>query len=683
MTRRIMAFSLLVTCAATLAYTSRSYAFAGGMILAAVLSFLPSMRITLPRTRQNILALLLMLLFTLLWRARPFDDRLVNGFLLFPLAYAIAQLLLSLMTLLLFYAGPTSIEMPLYAASVLICAGNISATASQDRVYQAAATLTAMLSVLFLLSCRARVGRRRPIVWAAAAAAITIAAAGGLAGGRFLKDNQAKLSSLLKPGPEGVASFDRINSLGSVDPLGEDADKVVVRVFALRSPGYLRAGAYDTYGNSRWRATGSVTRAKPAPADNAYPPGKGNVFVLEHREDVAWNVLDVWPTGGDVTLLAPLEATAVRAPADDVNVGQCRDITAPNMPPGANYQAFAPSGAVVGVAASPPSDELRELLLKTPQDLHPEILKLAAALTANSQSTARKISEIENYFRDNYTYVMGLQVPEGRDPLAYFLLERPAAHCEYFATGAAVLLRLAGVPTRYVTGVVVNERNTFGDYWVARNRDAHAWVEAWDDQQGLWVTVEATPAGGVPESRNDSSFAYMWDSLKFGWQEFKNAIALGGVGGFLEWLGKSAVIIAGLLFTTLPGLVVVVLAALLVIRRLLKIRSSRVKSRCPPDAAVCRIQSMLRRIDSRMKKLDPKSPWGRAPEGRGRGASETLTQYASRIRHSAGHEHAAQWYDYLAFLRYSDRADLSPDILTSIETALLANQPPPAVQRNE
>jgi hypothetical protein len=57
-----------------------------------------------------------------------------------------------------------------------------------------------------------------------------------------------------------------------------------------------------------------------------------------------------------------------------------------------------------------------------------------------------------------------------------------------------MMLRAAGVPARYVTGYVVDEINEDDDeLWFARNRDAHAWVEAHDDETGEWFAVESTP----------------------------------------------------------------------------------------------------------------------------------------------------------------------------------------------
>lgn len=60
------------------------------------------------------------------------------------------------------------------------------------------------------------------------------------------------------------------------------------------------------------------------------------------------------------------------------------------------------------------------------------------------------------------------------------------------ATAAAQLLRLQGVPCRYVTGFNVSLGNRRGDHYVVREKDAHAWIEVYLPGKG-WVEVDPTP----------------------------------------------------------------------------------------------------------------------------------------------------------------------------------------------
>ena len=44
-----------------------------------------------------------------------------------------------------------------------------------------------------------------------------------------------------------------------------------------------------------------------------------------------------------------------------------------------------------------------------------------------------------------------------KDPLAEFLFDKKKGYCEYFASATVMLLRLQGVPARYVNGLSVRD----------------------------------------------------------------------------------------------------------------------------------------------------------------------------------------------------------------------------------
>ena len=95
-------------------------------------------------------------------------------------------------------------------------------------------------------------------------------------------------------------------------------------------------------------------------------------------------------------------------------------------------------------------------------------------------------------------------VPYNKDTIEYFLFENHKGYCVHFATTAALMYRMYGIPARYVTGYVIDKEafeaigNTGGtsdDYkFKAQVTDyaAHAWVELFLKDYG-WVPVEVTP----------------------------------------------------------------------------------------------------------------------------------------------------------------------------------------------
>lgn len=92
----------------------------------------------------------------------------------------------------------------------------------------------------------------------------------------------------------------------------------------------------------------------------------------------------------------------------------------------------------------------------------------------------------------NAQYDLGAPaVPEEEDFVSHFLGESGRGYCVHFASAAALLLRLEGIPARYVSGYAVNIPGS-GQAQVL-DSNAHAWVEIYLEGYG-WYPVEATPS---------------------------------------------------------------------------------------------------------------------------------------------------------------------------------------------
>ena len=100
--------------------------------------------------------------------------------------------------------------------------------------------------------------------------------------------------------------------------------------------------------------------------------------------------------------------------------------------------------------------------------------------------------EIAEYVALSTTYDTDTApMPAGQTDFAsWFMQESASGYCVHFATAAAVLLRQAGIPARYVTGYLVQARADEGV--IVRQKDAHAWVEYFVPGVG-WLPLEATP----------------------------------------------------------------------------------------------------------------------------------------------------------------------------------------------
>lgn len=118
---------------------------------------------------------------------------------------------------------------------------------------------------------------------------------------------------------------------------------------------------------------------------------------------------------------------------------------------------------------------------------------LAQELTAGMNSYYHKAQAIRNYVRSSASYDTFTQrMPANRDDFAqWFLEESDTGYCVHFATAATVLLQAAGIPARYVTGYMIDMRNSSS--LTVRSDDSHAWAEYWLPGYG-WTVLEATPA---------------------------------------------------------------------------------------------------------------------------------------------------------------------------------------------
>ena len=150
-----------------------------------------------------------------------------------------------------------------------------------------------------------------------------------------------------------------------------------------------------------------------------------------------------------------------------------------------------PPAAALRQAGSDYSASMRETYLQLPK-LDPRIPELAKQITARAETPYDKARALEGYLRSHYGYTLDLTGPPPSDPLAYFLFQKRAGHCEYFAAAMTVMLRSVGVPARYINGFQTGEYNDVGGDFVVRASDAHSWVEAYFPSFG-WMTFDPTP----------------------------------------------------------------------------------------------------------------------------------------------------------------------------------------------
>ncbi|MBP1622779.1 MAG: transglutaminase-like protein [Acidobacteria bacterium] len=137
--------------------------------------------------------------------------------------------------------------------------------------------------------------------------------------------------------------------------------------------------------------------------------------------------------------------------------------------------------------------EILDRYLQTPPE-DPRVSDLAGQITRKAADKFSKAKALEQYLQSNFGYSLVLRgTPNNKDPLATFLFDVRAGHCEYFASSMAIMLRQLGIPSRLVNGFRAGEYNRIGGNWTVRQYHAHSWVEAYFPPYG-WVEFDPTPA---------------------------------------------------------------------------------------------------------------------------------------------------------------------------------------------
>jgi len=159
----------------------------------------------------------------------------------------------------------------------------------------------------------------------------------------------------------------------------------------------------------------------------------------------------------------------------------------------------------------------RAELARINAELNPEGLPLDAA------SFSERTTE---YLRRNFIYSLRPDGLDGEgDPVVSWLVEGSRGHCELFAGAFVLLAREAGYPARMAVGFAGGSWNPVEEYFVVRNRDAHAWVEIYSAETREWLRIDPTPGNG-PSNPDlevagrvdfDSGWAAWVDSLRILW----------------------------------------------------------------------------------------------------------------------------------------------------------------------
>lgn len=159
----------------------------------------------------------------------------------------------------------------------------------------------------------------------------------------------------------------------------------------------------------------------------------------------------------------------------------------------------------------------RMRLLALPR-LSSRVERLAREWTAGAGTPLARARAIEGRLKGEFAYSLASSSRGQADPVDHFLFESKRGHCELHASAMAIMLRQSGIPSRTVTGLSGGIYNSIGEYFVVKQGDAHAWVEAFIEEpgaqasapSGAWLTFDPTPTS-MPAPAATGALATMKD----------------------------------------------------------------------------------------------------------------------------------------------------------------------------
>ncbi|SFH86266.1 Transglutaminase-like superfamily protein [Planctomicrobium piriforme] len=339
--------------------------------------------------------------------------------------------------------------------------------------------------------------------------------------------------------------FSGTGGLSDVTSMKQDhGEEVALEIEADFRPDYLRGRVFDLFYGNRWHMTGDYRAVVSRTNESNVRPNRPheNLFLLRDPLPEETRTMAVWPFEERTSAhcFSPLGTVAVACDASLLKVDANGIIE--------RYAEDSATSYVVLTSDEVPPDYVVDpKFVQIPFEMDPYVRDLAHAICDDHPTPTGKMEAVADYFQTNFSYDRDVRVPRRADRLAYFLTERMPAHCEYFATATVLLLRIAGVPARYVTGYVVTGKNDVNGRWVARRQDSHAWVEAYDETQKKWITVESTPATGVPKEEPQSRGRELFEAIVSLWHHLNEFFSSGAAWPFLQKATRPLIVISSVL----------------------------------------------------------------------------------------------------------------------------------------
>lgn len=415
-------------------------------------------------------------------------------------------------------------------------------------------------------------------------------------------------------GSTHYSALSRDSRLGDLEQL-KLSRKVVMRLWSSR-PQKLRGRVFTQFDGQAWHARGfAATRLSPVP--ESLPLGKsagawldtipGSVYLIpgtgfrDAADAAAIRTRIVQTVFNEGMLVSPAHKLLVRLPSEDLRLDAFEGLA---PAPSSTVRIYGVINRTEGGAPQPPGDPAEFLAL--PPDTDARLKELAARLSTGAPSAEERLERTVRFVENECRYSLNVGKFRTRQPVAEFLFEKKQGYCQYFASATAVLLRLQGVPSRYVTGFNLQSGNFQAGHYVVREADAHAWVEAYLPGQG-WVEADPTP---------EAEYQALHAGLGNGWMDNAGEWLKAKLAEISIWI-REGYWRAALRRLWLPALAVIIVPAALALGwRFRKLRfGRRTAALGPPEPGepAPELRELLSRLDGLWARRGFARPPSRAP----------------------------------------------------------------------
>jgi len=320
-----------------------------------------------------------------------------------------------------------------------------------------------------------------------------------------------------------------VTAIGQIGRL-KLSPRIVIRLqpkTGAAPPEYLREASYRSYHSQKqtWYAGGSrkdftdLTHEVGNESAWTLLPGKTNSSAV----NIASYLDGRSPDTGDPEGLLPLPTGCSRLENLPV-FGLKMNPSGAVLAAGLGLVIFDAHYGAGATFDSPPDTSTNNLDLAVPTNEIPALDQIISGMKTSGTNEEKKLLAVQQFFAANFSYSTWLGTDKvartNETALSRFLLQSRSGHCEYFATATVLLLRELGIPARYAVGYAVHEPSGHG--YIVRERDAHAWCLAWNEQNKTWENFDTTPASWVAEENKRASFL-QWFSDSWSWVRFQIA----------------------------------------------------------------------------------------------------------------------------------------------------------------